>query len=120
MTLQPLLRGGRTALLTFGVVLLAVFRPSAEAAAAPAFAPYSFQSLTGNQFDHVAVLTLNAHRGDTDVLGGNSTINGDFAVAGSGNISLTKNSEITGSLTYERKGTLSKAGTATIGGGIYS
>lgn len=90
-----------------------------------ASAQNSYSSLSSSvggkgQFSNVAVFTLNANAGDSDLLSGNARIVGDVGVAGTGKIGLSGNSSINGDLSYFSFGSVKKTGNATINGRLYN
>jgi hypothetical protein len=117
MKIQSILRLGKAALLASCAFFTAAYQASATN-------PYDLSQCgvgpaAPGQFSNLALFTLNQSNGDTDVLTGDSQIQGAVAVAGSGKITLNNFTQIHGNLSYKTNGTLTKASTASITGTIY-
>lgn len=118
MKLNVFLRLGRAAILGGFALLMANTQASADAP------PFSLDACgigatAPGQFSNLAIFTINAGSGDTDLLSGNAQVQGGMAVAGSGKITLSNFSQIQGNLSYKTNGVLTKGSTAQILGNTY-
>lgn len=124
MNIKSILRLGKAALLGSCALLVAAAQASAAETAAASSSSFDLSACgigpaAPGQFSNLAIFTLNAGNGDTDILSGNAQVQGAVAVAGSGKISLSNFSQIKGNLSYKTNGTLTKGSTTNITGSIY-